>query len=92
MNSIPFAESRKRDLGRRKRLSLHSSRAYGQFLIDPVPVPRNESLDGRHRHSTGHDDLDPPIEMNAQRQPTRPDASAQGELKTGRTSSLVIEG
>jgi hypothetical protein len=92
MNSILLAESRKRDLGRRKRLSLHSSRACGQFLIDPVAVPRNERLDCRHRHSTGYDDLDPPVEMNAQRQSTRPYASAQGELKTGRTSSLVIEG
>lgn len=76
----------------RERLDGYSRRSYRQLLTDPVAMPRNESLDRRHRDPAWHDDLYPPIEMNAQCESPRPDASAQDELRTGRALRLTIEG
>jgi len=65
MQAITLTERWKRNMGRRKGLALRPSGPRGQFLIDPVSMPRNKSLDRRHCHPARHDDLYPPIEMNA---------------------------
>ena len=54
-----------------------------QGVIDPGSIGMEHLGDPSTVVASRHDDFDPPIEMDPQRQPTRPRAAAQVEYRVG---------